>query len=450
VASAVTLSGTTERYTAESLIEPTAVQSADNVRATTTLGPLLISGREALVIAFSKAVKGDASGGVFSPPATLDLDYSSHVDRISGVNTFATNATFAFAGFDGSTLTYIKTDNDPGLFGTFGAGTYATGAIDLSGLDTFFTASGLTDTSVNVSILTGRGGTALGSGSRTILQVLGSQLESGSMDFAKTIDVESLKKKFDNGSSASTSDTDITLSVDTQAIAAVTGTVLNTQAFSSIGFTITGDDFSWLDSTPTNTAAFGTGNLSITGAGNSISALTATTISGVLGSNSAFTGAINIDNGEDLVIPTQSGFTVDFVAYTKTDDEQVPLAGTVTGSWVLNGSSIDVYAVPQNASVFMWLTNTGTGSVGIDTTIFDGTQTCEMTNIATSVAGTELDLSAAIAAATPVQCPSYVASGNRVRYNVSASAPEASIRISAAYRVGTDRVNLLTSSEAGL
>jgi hypothetical protein len=334
---AVTLTGTTERYTVESLIEPTAVQSADDVRAVTSLSPLIISGREVLEVAFSGAVKGNASGGTFTPPASLVLDYSTHVDRISGGTTFATNATFAFQGFDGSKLTFIKTEGDPGLFGTYAIGTYATGAIDLSGLDTFFTASGLADTTLDVNILTGLGGATLDTGSRTILDVLGSQLESGAMNFGKIIDVESLKKKFDNGDAASTDSTSITVSVNTQAIAAVTGTVLNTQAFSSIAFTITGDDFSWLDSTPTNTAAFGTGNISIDGTGNSISALTATTKSGVRGAASAITGANTLDNGEELNSPTQSGFSVDFFAFTKTDDEQVTLDGTVTGIWQLNG-----------------------------------------------------------------------------------------------------------------
>lgn len=401
----------------------------------TGLAGAIYTGREIVQITTSAAMKEQA-GTVYnaSIPSSLALNFTG-----GGTN----NASFSFIGLsaDGKTLSYIR-DNSTVPTGT------APGTLGLTSFTPYFLASGFTGVDVTVDVLTGLGGASLESDSANAMTVLGSQLASGSMNFGKTIDVEAVKKKFAVTGSASIDNTTLNLSVNTSALA----TVNSEASISSVAFTITGDDFSWLDAVTTDvdTVALDIGAtyLAIAGTNNALSRLTATTIEGALDFSAGFLGTLTLTNKGALEIPTQSGFDVAFTAFTNNGAE-IAVPGTVTGSWVLNGSSIDIYAVPNSASasVFMWLTNTGTGSVPVDVTLFDGSQTCEMTSVGTSVSGTEFDLTAAIGAAIPTQCPTYVASGNRVRYNVTASAPASTIRISAAYKVGTDRVNLLTSSE---
>jgi hypothetical protein len=436
-------------YSAEALLDATNdVVQAAQATVTVASSPSLMVRDRAFTLDFGKATK-NAAGGAFVHPDTIALDYRTWLP--AGIaDTMATNATLAAISADGSAVLGYTITSAPVFHGTWGQGATASLAFPVAQpLAPYFATDGLTDTSLIYTFKPDAFSTnAFATDTETVLDVQGSQISSGTHNFAKVINVEALKKEF-IANNVSADNTTLNLTIATNGLAAT----VNKADIGTIGFVVTGQDFSWLDSdtTDTDTAATGldTGNLAITGG--TITKLTATTIEGTINDNTA--GAtITVTNGEELVIPTQTGLSVAFTAYTATADEAVAVTGAGGGAWTLNGSSIDVYAVPQsaNASVFMWLTNTGTGSVGIDTTIFDGSQTCEMTSIATSVAGTELDLSAAIAAAVPVQCPTYVASGNRVRYNVTANAPAATIRISAAYRVGTDRVNLVTSSEAGL
>lgn len=443
-----TVTATEKVYTAEKVSDlvaakTAAVDSADDASYKTSLSGAVFSGREAIQITYSSPISG-----TFSAPGTIGINYGGKD------STTATNATFSFIGqsADDKSLTYLRNADSSSSPAPVGS---APGTIALASIAPQFAVSGLADTSLTVSILTGINGAQLESASGSVLKVAGSQLKSGSMDFGAVIDVEAVKKKFDQGAGASTTFTTFDLEIDTSAITAAAGTSLEEASISSVGFVITGDAFTWLDAVTTDadTVALDIGAtyLAINGTENALSRLTATTIEGSLDFTDGFTGAVTLTNKGDLEIPTQSAFTVDFVAHTL-NGAKISVPGTVTGSWVLNGSSIDVYAVPKNASVFMWLTNTGTAgsSVDIDVTIFDGAEQCAMEGVAKSVAGTELDLTKAIATAIPVQCPTYVPSTNRVRYNVSANAPSNTIRISAAYRVGTDRVNLLTSSEAGL
>jgi len=433
-------------YSAEALLDATNdVVQAAQATVTVASSPSLMVRDRAFTLDFGRATK-NVSGGAFVHPDTIALDYRTWLP--SGVSiTMATNATLAAISADGSAVLGYTITSAPVFHGTWGQGATASLAFPVAQpLQPYFATSGLTDTSLVYTFKPDAFSTnSFATATKTVLDVQGSQVSSGTHNFAKVINVEKLKKEFISGITSSPSTT-LELTIATNGLAAT----VNKADMGTIGFVITGQDFSWLDSvtTDTDTAVTGldTGNLAITGG--AITKLTATTIEGTINDNTA--GAtITVTNGEELVIPTQTGLSVAFTAYTATD-EAVAVAGAGGGAWTLNGSSIDVYAVPKNAAVFMWLTNTGSGSVGIDTTIFDDGQTCEMTNIATSVAGTELDLSKAIEAAIPVQCPTYVPTTNRVRYNVTANAPAATIRISAAYRIGTDRVNLLTSSEANL
>jgi len=278
-------------------------------------------------------------------------------------------------------------------------------------------------------------------------------MAGGTVTGNATIDVNQARQQFlANNTNSDTTNLVLTFDKDNFAtgVTKILGSVANTTG--TVAITITGQDFAWLDSDAT-TAGIQAGNVT----GLSSVVITPTTISGVFDTATDVeeTVTVTLDNDEDATIPVQSGITATATIYypaeTGTESSTtVNLSGAAV--WTLNGSSIDIYAVPQsaNASNFMWLTNTGTGSTSLNAAIFDGAATCTMTDIGTSVAGTEFDLTAAIDAAKAVQCPTYVPSGNRVRINVSANAPSSSLRVSAAYRVGTDRVNLLTSSEAGL
>jgi hypothetical protein len=440
-----TVTATEKVYTAEKVSDlvaakTVAVASAGDASYKTSLSGAVFSGREAIQLTYSSPISG-----TFSAPDTIGINYG-------GKNSVtATNATFSFIGqsADDKSLTYLRNADSSSSPAPVGS---APGTIALATIAPQFAVSGLADTTLTVSILTGINGATLESASGSVLTIAGSQLKSGSMNFGAVIDVEAVKKKFDQGASASTTSTTFDLEIDTSALTAAAGTELLEASIASVGFVITGDNFSWLDAVTTDvdTVALDIAAtyLSINGSKNALSRLTATTIEGSLDYFDGFTGAVTLTNKGGLEIPTQSAFDVDFVAHTL-NGGKISVPGTVTGSWVLNGSSIDIYAVPNtsSASVFMWLTNTGTGSVPVDVTLYDGAQTCTMESVGVSVAGTEFDLSKAIADNIPTQCPTYVASGNRIRYNVAASAPAATIRVSAAYRVGTDRVNLLTSSE---
>jgi len=434
----------TPNYTAEGLAASDEVVVGTTAMILTTR-PSTINANSVFTVDYGRAIVADG-GGAFSA-SNLTLDVRSFLTGTYAGTTFATNGTLSTSGGTANTLRYIIESGKAPAFMT-GYASLAVGltsAIQLA--SPYVSTTGLSGVTLSAEY-EDENGVLKESASGSILTTSGSQMAGGTITGNATIDVNALKKAFTTGNSAT-----LTVSFDkdnvatgatkiTESVAATTGTV---------AITITGQDWSWLDSDAT-TAGIQPGT-NVTGL-NSVT-VTPTTIRGVMASTTFETAAITLTNGDEAVIPVQTGITASAeIFYNKETGTESSTSVNASGSavWSLNGSSIDIYAVPQsaNASVFIWLTNTGTGSVGLDATIFDGAQTCAMTEIGTSVAGTEFDLSAAIAAAQAVQCPTYVPSGNRVRYNVSANAPADSIRISAAYRVGTDRVNLVTSSESGL
>jgi hypothetical protein len=463
-----TTAAVTPNYTAEGLAAADEVITGTTaILLTTNLTSL--AANSLLRLTYNNGLVNDGGTEYASFPSTLEIDGRTFLTGTFANTAFMTNGTLSLVSQDGSAGTAVYqllTANLPNFVfdgSAEGLATatdvdYSTLAVGLTSAiqlpSPFMSTTGLTTGSLTAALET-IGGTAVESATGTILTSSGSQMATGTITGNAVIDVNQARQQFLAGG-VNSDTTTLTLTFDPDAIAAgatkIAGSVAATTGTAAI--TITGQDFSWLDSDATTTgiqAANVTGLTGVTITPTTITgAATYTSVGGVPASIT-----VTLDNDEDATIPVQSGITASAdVFYTRetggNGSTSLALGGAAV--WTLNGSSIDIYAVPQSASVsnFMWLTNTGTGSVGVDATIFDGAQTCEMTSIGTSVAGTEFDLTAAIDAAKAVQCPTYVPSGNRVRINVSANAPAASLRVSAAYRVGTDRVNLLTSSEAGL
>jgi hypothetical protein len=442
-----TIEASAASYTAEALAANDEVQIGTAALNLVTTSYASMGALDTLTIDYGAPIKADG-GGAYSPPASLVVDIRSYLTGTYANTTWATNGTLTAGPASANGLTYVvnqASDKPAILAGYATLGLALTSSISLP-------RPHLTSSSVgsgaNVTATYTRANGAAESATGAVLAAVASQFSGGTVTGNKTIDVNKLKKEFTTGTSATIAvsfnkDNFPTTAIkDTdESLAATTGTV---------AITLTGTDWSWLDSDAT-TAGIQLAAGAVTGM-SSVTA-TPTAIRGVLASSSVESASIVITNTEEAVIPVQSITAAAEIWYGKETGTEAAVTVVPTGTvvWQLNGSSIDVYAVPQsaNASVFLWLTNTGTGTTGeaINVTIYDNGETCEMTSIGNTVPGTEFDLSAAISAAQAVQCPTYVPSGNRVRYNVSSNSPATDLRISAAYRVGTDRVNLLTSSE---
>jgi hypothetical protein len=462
-----TTAAVTPNYTLEGLAAADEVITGTTAIILTT-NPLALAANSLLRLTYNNGLVADGGAEFTGFPSTLEIDSTSYLTgTYASQSAFATNGTLSLVSQDGSAGTAVyqlQAANLPTFTNTAGtAGTtaddidYSTLAVGLTSAislpSPFMSTSGLTTGTLS-AVLETIAGTQVETASGTILTTSGSQMAGGTITGNATIDVNQAREQFVDNAGVNADTTALVLTFDKDALAAGATKIAGSTALTTgtVAITITGQDFNWLDSDVTTTG-IQAGNVT----GLSSVVITGTTISGVLDTATDVeeTVTVTLDNDEDAVIPVQTGITASAQIFYPREtggngSTTVALSGAAV--WTLNGSSIDIYAVPQSANVsnFMWLTNTGTGSVAVDATIFDGAQTCEMTSIGTSVAGTEFDLTAAIDANKAVQCPTYVPSGNRVRINVSANAPAASLRVSAAYRVGTDRVNLLTSSEAGL
>jgi len=469
-----TTAAVTPAYTAEGLRAADEVITGTTAILLTSTNQLALASNTLLRLAYNRALVNDGGADYTGFPNELEIDARSFLKAaVAGtyatdVNNyrFMTNGTLSLVGVDADAGTAVYQLQAARLPSFIHDGSFALPAaadVDYSSLaigltaaiqlpSPFMSTTGLTSGSLTATLET-IAGTAIESASGTILTTRGSQMAGGTVTGNATIDVNQARQQFlANNTNSDTTNLVLTFDKDNFAtgVTKILGSIATTTG--TVAITITGQDFAWLDSDAT-TAGIQAGNVT----GLSSVVITPTTISGVFdtATDREETVTVTLDNDEDATIPVQSGITatatIFYPAETGTESSTtVNLSGAAV--WTLNGSSIDIYAVPQsaNASNFMWLTNTGTGSTSLNAAIFDGAATCTMTDIGTSVAGTEFDLTAAIDAAKAVQCPTYVPSGNRVRINVSANAPSSSLRVSAAYRVGTDRVNLLTSSEAGL
>jgi len=455
----------TPNYTAEGLAAADEVITGTTAIILTT-NLTALTANSLLRLTYNNPLVADGGAEYSGFPGTVAIQSLPYltgtyaVANDAGPSTFVTDGVLTRVSQDGSAGTAVyqlQAANLPDFTNNNGGQDYSSLAVGLTAAiqlpSPFMSTTGLTSGTLS-AVLETIAGTEVETASGTILTTSGSQMAGGTITGNATIDVNQAREQFVNNAGVNSDTTSLVLTFDKDAVAAgatkIAGSTASTTG--TVAITITGQDFSWLDSDATTTG-IQAGNVT----GLSSVVITGTTITGVLDTATDVeeTVTVTLDNDEDAVIPVQTGITASAQIFYPREtggngSTTVALSGAAV--WTLNGSSIDIYAVPQSANVsnFMWLTNTGTGSVDVDATIFDGAQTCEMTSIGTSVAGTEFDLTAAIDAAKAVQCPTYVPSGNRVRINVSANAPAASLRVSAAYRVGTDRVNLLTSSEAGL
>jgi hypothetical protein len=443
------IEATPASYTAEALAANDEVQIGTAALNLTTTSYASMGALDTLTIDYGAPIKADG-GGAFAAPGTLTIDIRSYLTGTYANTTWATNGTLTAGPASATGLTYVvnqASDKPAILAGYATLGLALTSSISLP--RPHLTSSSVTSGASVTGTYTRASGTAE-TATGAVLAAVASQFSAGTVTGNKTIDVNKLKKEFTDGTTATIA---VTFNKDNFPTTAVKDTDESLAATNgTVAITLTGTDWSWLDSDAT-TAGIQLAAGAVTGM-SSVTA-TPTTIRGVLGTTTSTveSASIVISNTEEAAIPVQSITASAEIWYGKETGTEaaVTVAPVGTAVWQLNGSSIDVYAVPQsaNASVFLWLTNTGTGTTGeaVNVTIYDDGETCELTSIGNTVPGTEFDLSAAISAAQAVQCPTYVPSGNRVRYNVSSNSPATDLRISAAYRVGTDRVNLLTSSE---
>lgn len=250
---------------------------------------------------------------------------------------------------------------------------------------------------------------------------------------SQTIDVESNRTNFVGGQT-------------TAAIFSITASdALGTPDFAETGtditVTLTGD-FSWIDNdTGTNATGIGTNNIG----GVNVAPVSASA-SQIVVTLPPTGGDISLSNTLSLLVPTQT--VTASVSQAITSTTSVTASGSATGAFTLNGSTVTVYAVPTVSTVdnFIWLTNTGSSSGEVSLVVNEAGTPIDLGVIGTSLAGSEFDVTAAMKAAMASQ--GVTLKGGRVHLDIVTKVPASDVAISAAYNVGGDRVNLLTSLEA--
>jgi hypothetical protein len=133
----------------------------------------------------------------------------------------------------------------------------------------------------------------------------------------------------------------------------------------------------------------------------------------------------------------------DYDTNAKTGDITSKAAGSVAaGAFTLNGASVTVYSMPINnpaVTNYLYVTNAGAlpAEVSIAATT-DGT-TISANDIMTVPAKSITNITAAVESAVAA------AKGNRATVELTLNAPACNIVVSAAYKVGSDRLPLETS-----
>jgi ribosomal protein S9 len=394
------------------------------------------------VITFTYNTNPVASAGAttaYSWPLSLAINVNT-VAGTAGASTGNTVTTEGVLGFfdsgDDSVSYRVTTKPEGGIASLTGV----FGTVTLPSDIEFSVASGGTDVTVTPSSKTA-GGNSFdtyrgGATDNVVLDVTGTQFKYAVTGLSNTIDVESSRKKFISGTVTSTT-FDVTIAVTTNlgtpSLAATAGT---------IAISLTGSDFSWLDSnTATNATGIQSGNITVPGGG--VSAVSATAIAMTIPATGA---TLKLGNSVAAVIPEQTLSLALTQGHTG-NSKAGATSSSATGVLTLNGSSVTVYAVPTSAAVsnFIWLTNTGATSGDVEIVINDGGEETDLGVVGVAAAGSELDLTSAMNAALEAQ--GVTLSGGRIHIDVITKVPSADIAISAAYRVGDDRVNLLTSLE---
>jgi len=360
---------------------------------------------------------------------------------------------FRTAAADGSSVTYRVTVVPQD----------ATPADEVGGLLTMpaaglFSRSGANVT-VSATVTDGLTGDALESSTSpdTILTNSGSQYRFTVTNLSETIDVNTGRLRFNTGAATSATHT-IGYSIVTNAATipgATTGTITHSATLGTTALTIAGD-FSWLDSSSTTTGIQSTNTALVAADGNANTAggvLTVNTsgaLAAVIDATAGAAGVITLGNATTTVIPEQTLTLTSSLRYTTTGSSGA-ISGTSTGAYDLNGSSVTVYSVPTNASNFIWLTNTGsTDGAAISASIDDAGTVTDLGELAvTADSNDQVDVWPAVLAAAEAAGVELTNPG-RVNLTLVTEAPATDVVVSGVYRVGDDRVNLISTLDTDI
>jgi hypothetical protein len=276
---------------------------------------------------------------------------------------------------------------------------------------------------------------------KKIIDQTGSQFRFSVTGLSEVIDVESARQAFIIGTNAVSSAAFTITQVSTAAAGIGSSSAANVATAGTIAVVVNGD-FSWLDS---STSSTGIQTDNITGTGVTVGAVTATQMALSIPAGGT---TITFDNSLENTIPTQT-LTVSLSGqFTGGGAGSTgAVTASASGAYSLNGSTVTVYAVPTSSAVnnFIWLTNSGSTSGDVQIIIYDNGTTYDLGVVGTSNAGEQLDITAAMNAA--IASEGVTLSGGRVHLDIVTKVPASEVAVSAAYRVGDDRVNLLTSLE---
>lgn len=425
----------------------TLFKAVGGIAPSVTLGGSY-SADDIVTFTFNQAPKAPDSTKAYSWPLTIDIADATEADPADGK-----------AGLVGSTDTSVsyrvtKITQD------LAAETPVLGTITLPADIRFIAPTGDVTYTTSSATASGTaidpGKTAAGKSSTVLYDIGPSQFAATVGGLSKTIDVEEARKEFTTGTTH-----DITV-----AVSYTVGAPTAAYAVDPRTATLVLDgDFSWID---TNTATSATG---VQG-GVTVSDGDGTAVVGVDGTRVTITGipenadgtagngtVVTLTNAKKLTIPLQTitasvtgtynDGTVAVPGDTPALTTKVTSSATAaSGAYKLNGSTITVFAVPTAEAVsnFIWLSNTGTTEGDVSITVYDGGETHELGVVGTSKGNSEFDITKALNTALAAQ--GIELSGSRVHMDIVTNAPGKDIAVSAAYRVGDDRVNLVTSLEA--
>jgi hypothetical protein len=393
------------------------------------------------------------NSGITATGVTTAFNYAGNLPTLvsEGANTNGAVA-FRTAAADGSSVTYRVTSTPKN-----------TGVDEVGGLLTMpvaglFSRSGANVT-VSASVTDGLTGDSLEASTTpdTILTNSGSQFRFAVTNLSETIDVNTGRLRFNTGAATSATHT-IGYSIVTNAATipgATTGTITHSATLGTTALTITGD-FSWLDSSSTATGIQSTNTALLAAdgganaAGGVLTVNTSGALAGVIDATAGAAGVITLGNATTTVIPEQTLTLTSSLRYTTTGSSGA-ISGTSTGAYDLNGSSVTVYSVPTNASNFIWLTNTGsTDGAAISASIDDAGTVTNLGELGvTADSNDQVDVWPAVLAAAEAAGVELTNPG-RVNLTLVTEAPATDVVVSGVYRVGDDRVNLISSLDTDI
>lgn len=390
--------------------------------ATVALGAQYAAG-DVVTFTYSAPPKANTGTAAFSFANTVAISVTD--------TTAATGGALAlFDTGDNSVAYRVTTATSGGEFGQVTLETPFFRTVDMGTADVTVTPSSATSQ-----------GTSFDAGTATkIIDQTGSQFAYVVSGLTQVIDVESARKAFVDGTSTAASHVVNVTQVTNATGVGFTAGAANIATATTIAMTLTGD-FAWLDSNTTATGIQG-GNI-VTGSGVSVNAVSATAISLTLPAGGE---TFALGNAALVAVPVQS-LSASFNGRYEGNSTFAFAAGSATGAYSLNGSTVTVYAMPTSSSVsnFIWLTNSGSTSGEVSIVVNDQGTELDLGVVGTSAAGSEFDVTAAMNAA--LEALGTTLSGGRVHLDIVTKVPASDIAVSAAYRVGDDRVNLLTSLE---